>query len=102
MTPDNVNNSRTGRYTIFLNDHIIELSIAVKKIYIVYLSVCIFLSSPNLMHKDESFINFSVGVNTSESPSLSDVLERTDLLIFSKKTSSERDSTILVHNVRLD
>ena len=38
------------------------------------------------MHKDESLINFSVGVNReSESPSLSDVLERTDLLIFAKK-----------------
>ena len=55
------------------------------------------------MHKDESLINFSVGVNTeSESPSLSDVLERTDLQIFAKKTSSERDSPILVHNVRVD
>ena len=47
------------------------------------------------MHKDESLINFLVGVNTeSESLSLSDVLERTDILIFSKKTLSERDSQV--------
>ena len=39
------------------------------------------------MHKDESLINFLVGVNTeSESLSLSDVLERTEILIFAKKT----------------
>ena len=38
------------------------------------------------MHKDESLINFSVGVNNeSESPSFSDVLEITDLLIVGKK-----------------
>ena len=56
------------------------------------------------MHKDESLINFSVFYVNSESVSLSlsDVLERTDILIFAKKTLSERDSPILVHNVRVD
>ena len=55
------------------------------------------------MHKNESLIKFSVGVNSeSVSLSLSDVLERTDILIFAKKTLSERDSPILVHNVRVD
>ena len=55
------------------------------------------------MHKDESLINFSVGVNTeSESLSLSDVLEITDLRIFAKNTLIERGSPIHVHNVRVD